>query len=83
MAGLVKIYTTSRCPYCIKAKEFLKSKNVKFSEINVENDKKAAKEVVELSGQSGVPVIEIGDTVIIGFDQEEIENALKNLEINL
>lgn len=76
----VKVYTTMRCPYCVKAKEFLKSKNVKFKEINVETDSKAAKEMVELSGQTGVPVIEIGDIVIIGFDQEEIENALKDLE---
>ncbi len=75
----IKVYTTTRCPYCVKAKEFLKSKNIKFKEINVETDSKAAKEMVELSGQSGVPVIEIGDVVIIGFDQEEIENALREL----
>ena len=53
----IKVYTTTRCPYCVKAKEFLKSKNIKFKEINVETDSKAAKEMVELSGQSGVPVI--------------------------
>jgi len=75
----IKVYTTTRCPYCVKAKEFLKSKGVQFKEINVETDSKAAKEMVELSGQSGVPVLEIGDIVIIGFDQEEIENALKNI----
>ena len=53
----IKVYTTTRCPYCVKAKEFLKSKGVQFKEINVETDSKAAKEMVELSGQSGVPVL--------------------------
>lgn len=76
----IKIYTTSVCPYCIKAKKLLKSKGVKFKEIDVSNDKKAAKKMIELSGQSGVPVLEIGDVVIVGFDEEEIEKALKNLK---
>ncbi len=79
MAELIKIYTTTVCPYCVKAKAFLKSKGFNFVEIDVNKDRKAAQEMVKLSGQSGVPVIEIGDVIIVGFDEEEIENALKNL----
>ncbi len=80
MVEKIKIYTTSHCPYCVKAKEFLRNKGVKYKEIDVEANKDAALEMVELSGQSGVPVLEIGDTIIVGFDEDEIENALKDLK---
>jgi len=72
----VKIYTTSTCQYCDMAKEFFKSKNIEYEEKNVRDDPEAAKEAVELSGQGGVPVIEIGDTVIVGFNKPAIEEAL-------
>ena len=73
----VKIYTTPTCPHCKRAKEFLKEKNVEFEEINVAKNKEKAKEMVEKTGQRGVPVIEIGDETIIGFDQDGIEKALE------
>jgi glutaredoxin-like YruB-family protein len=72
----VKIYTTPTCPWCIKAKEFLKEKNVDFQEFNVAEDEKAREEMIEKSGQMGVPVIVIDDQVIVGFDQAAIEKAL-------
>ena len=73
----VTIYTTNHCPYCHAAKEFFKANNVKFTELNVEEDKKAADEMVEKSGQMGVPVIEINDTIIVGFNKPAIEKELK------
>jgi glutaredoxin-like YruB-family protein len=76
----VKIYSTPTCPYCIKAKEFLKEKGVEYEDVNVAEDQAAAKEMVEKSGQMGVPVIVIGDKIIIGFDQAKIEEALKGAE---
>ena len=72
----VKVYSTSTCPWCIKVKEFLKSKNVKFEDINVGMDQKAAEEMVEKSGQMGVPVTEINGKIIVGYDREAIEEAL-------
>ncbi len=77
----VKVYTTSTCPWCVKAKSFLTQKKVKFTELNVGMDEKARNDMLEKSGQMGVPVIEITKegqkpTIIIGFDQEAIEEAL-------
>ena len=72
----VKVYSTKTCPWCVKAKEFLKSKNVKFEDIDVGADRKAATEMIEKSGQMGVPVIDINGTIIVGFDREAMEKAL-------
>ena len=72
----VKVYSTPTCPYCEMAKEFLKENNVEFEDINVATDEKAAREMIEKSGQMGVPVIEINGTIIVGFDEEKIKNAL-------
>jgi len=74
---MVKIYTTTYCPYCKMAKEYFAKKNVAFEEYNVENDEKALEEMVRKSGQMGVPVIEINGTIIIGFDREAIDEALE------
>jgi len=72
----VKVYSTETCPWCHKVKEFLKEKKIKFEDINVGKDQKAANEMVEKSGQMGVPVTDIDGTVIVGFDKEAIEKAL-------
>jgi glutaredoxin 3 len=72
----VKVYSTSTCPYCKMAKEFLKSKGVKFEDIDVSKDQNAAKEMIAKSGFNGVPQIEINDKMIIGFDKEAIEKEL-------
>jgi glutaredoxin 3 len=73
----VKVYSTPTCPWCHKAKDYLKSKGVDFEDINVAEDREAADEMVEKSGQMGVPVIEIDGDVIVGFDQAKIDSALK------
>jgi len=73
----VKVYSTNTCPICFKAKDFLREHKVAFEEIDVNEDRKQAIHMVEISGQMGVPVIEIGKKVIIGFDVEEIKAALK------
>jgi len=72
----VIIYTSDTCQYCDMAKEFFKKNNIEYVEKNVKQDPEAAKEAVELSGQNGVPVIEIGDTVVVGFDEKAIKEAL-------
>lgn len=73
----VKIYSTPTCPYCQAAKEFLKEHKIKFEDIDVSKDPKAADEMVEKSGQMGVPVLEIGNQIIVGFDKEAIKKALR------
>jgi len=72
----VKVYSTPSCPWCVKVKEFLKQKNVKFDDIDVTKDAEALDEMVEKSGQRGVPVVDVKGTIIVGFDKEAIEEAL-------
>ena len=65
------------CPYCTTLKEFLKERGVEFEEINVSQDEKAIKEMVEKTGQMGVPVMDIDGEIVIGFDREKIIKLLK------
>jgi len=73
----VKVYTTPTCPYCEMAKQYFKSKNIDYEEVDVSSDIEAAREMIEKTGQMGVPVIEIGNNIIIGFNKPAIERALK------
>ena len=73
----VKVYSTPTCPWCIKAKEFLTANKIKFEKINVAEDEKARKYIIEKSGQMGVPVIEIDKEIIVGFDESKIKKLLK------
>ena len=72
----LKIYTTTTCPFCKKTKEWLSENNVEYEEINVSGNQEAAKEMIDKSGQMGVPVLDIDGTIIVGFDKDAIENAL-------
>ena len=72
----IKVYGTPTCPWCTKAKTFLKDKGIKFTDVDVSKDRDAAEEMMEKSGQMGVPVLDINGTVIVGFDQGAIEQAL-------
>jgi glutaredoxin-like YruB-family protein len=71
------VYSTRTCPYCTLAKEFLKAKGIAFKEIDVSKDKEAAEEMIQKSGQMGVPVIDIDGTIIVGFNRTAIEKALR------
>ena len=73
----VKVYSTTTCPWYTKAKEFLKENNIKFKDINISEDEKARNKIIEKSGQIGVPIIEIGNEIIVGFDESKIRKLLK------
>jgi glutaredoxin-like YruB-family protein len=73
----VTVYSTSSCPWCVKAKEYLSSLNVAFQAIDVGVDREAAKEIVQKTRQRGVPVVKVGERYIVGFDQEAIKSALR------
>ncbi len=73
----VIVYSTPTCPYCHKAKEFLQENKVDYKDVDVSSDHDAAQEMIEKSGQMGVPVLDISGTIIIGFDKEAIKKALK------
>lgn len=81
MAKEVKVYSTPTCPWCVKAKEFLKEKKIKFTEVNVAEDEKGRDEMIEKSGQMGVPVILVvkddgSEEIIVGFDEGKLKAAL-------
>jgi len=76
MDKTVKIYSTSTCPYCIRTKQFLRDNNIVFEDIDVSNNQLAAEEMVQKSGQMGVPVLDIDGEIIIGFDKERIKTVL-------
>jgi len=73
----VIVYSTSTCPYCTMAKDFLKKNNTKFTDCDVAVDREKAQEMVKKSGQMGVPVIDIDGKIIIGFDKEKLKELLK------
>ncbi len=74
---MIKIYSTPFCPYCTTLKDYLKEKKVDFADVDVSSDEKARDEMVELSGQIGVPVVNIDGQIIVGFDKEAIDGILK------
>ena len=73
----VTIYTTPTCGYCNVAKDWLRKKKVPFTEYNVATNMAKAQEMVQKSGQMGVPVLNVNGKVIVGFNQAAIERALK------
>jgi len=72
----IKVYSTPGCPWCNTAKGFLKSHNLDFQDIDVSIDEKAAQYMIQKSGQMGVPVIEIDDKIVIGFNKPVLEEIL-------
>jgi glutaredoxin-like YruB-family protein len=70
------IYTTTHCPWCQATKQLLKNMGYEFEERNVELNQEWAMEMIQKSGQMGVPVIDIEGKIIIGFSPEEIMEAL-------
>ncbi len=76
MPKQVTVYSTPTCPFCIRAKQFLTDNNIIFKNIDVSSDRQAGEEMVQKSGQMGVPVLDIDGEIIVGFDKERIKGAL-------
>ncbi len=72
----VKIYSTPTCPWCARTKQFLKENNIAFEDMDISLNQAAAEEMIQKSGQMGVPVLDIGGEIILGFDKEKIKKAL-------
>ena len=72
----VEIYSTETCHFCHMAKDWLTSKGVPFVDYNVGTDVEKRKEMMTMTGQLGVPVIKIGDDIMIGFNQEQMAKLL-------
>ena len=74
----VKVYSTPTCPYCIRVKSYLQQKGIAFENYDVSSDEAKLQEMVNTSGQMGVPVIVIDGNVMVGFDREKLEQLLPN-----
>lgn len=72
----IKIYTTPFCVYCKEVKELLSKNNFNYLEVDVTQDEKALNYIVSKTGQMAVPVIEINNQIIVGFDKNQILKAL-------
>jgi glutaredoxin 3 len=72
----VVIYSTPTCHFCGMAKEFFKANNIQYTEHDVAADIAERKNMIEKSGQMGVPVITVGDKLVVGFDEEELRSLL-------
>ena len=77
----VTVYSTTWCGYCHQAKKYFDSIDVSYNDINVEEDQEAAEAMVKKTGQMGVPIIEIGETTLVGFDKPKIDEALKKANL--
>ena len=72
----VLLFSTSTCSWCRRAKRYFKERRVPFKEINVEQDRDAARDIQRKTAQTGVPVIKIGSSWIVGFDRARIDKEL-------
>lgn len=72
----ITIYSTPTCHFCQLAKAYFKEQGIPYTEHNVAADLEKRKEMVEMTGQLGVPVIRIGDTVVVGFQEEKVAEIL-------
>jgi len=73
----ITAYTLSWCPHCRALKEYLNDNKIVYENIDVEENEKAAEEIIEKSGQSGFPIIDIDSKILVGFDKNKIELILK------
>jgi len=80
-AATVTVYSADWCGFCHAAKQYLDRKGVKYTDKNVEENPKFAQESVEKSGQMGIPVLDIGGDIIVGFDRPKIDKALHEHKI--
>ncbi len=75
---MVTVYSASWCAFCHAAKQYLDKLGIEYTEKDIEENREYAEEVVAKSGQMGIPVIDINDEIIIGFDRPKIDNALRD-----
>ncbi|HPE69428.1 MAG TPA: glutaredoxin family protein [Thermotogota bacterium] len=72
----IVVYTTPSCPHCTSAKRFFRERGIPFKEYDVSKDQRAADMMVKKSKQMGVPVIEVGNQIVVGFDRSKLNRLL-------
>ena len=74
---IVKVYSTPTCPFCVHAKEFLKKNNIEYEDIDISKDQEAGMKIMEETGQTGVPIIQVDDDFVFGFNEDKLKELLK------
>lgn len=77
MGKQITVYTTPTCGYCRQVKRFLTERGVEYREVDVSADEEAALKMVERTGQFGVPVIDVGGALVVGFNRARLEQLLQ------
>jgi glutaredoxin 3 len=72
----VVVFSTPSCPHCRTAKRYLSQKGVRYTDVDITRDPSAARDMMRISGQQGVPVITVGGRPIVGFDRQKIDQLL-------
>ena len=72
----VVVFSTPTCPHCRTAKRYLQSRGIRFTDVDVSRDSGAARDMARISGQQGVPVIQIDGKTVVGFDRVKIDQLL-------
>ena len=72
----VRVFSLPSCPHCKRAKSFLENNGIAYESLDVSEDKKAREEMIEKSGQMGVPVIEIDGKILLGFNESQLKETL-------
>jgi glutaredoxin-like YruB-family protein len=72
----VVVFSTPTCPHCRSAKRYLEKKGVRFTDVDVSRDSRAAKDMQRISGQQGVPVITVGGRPVVGFNRSKLDRLL-------
>ncbi len=75
-AKSVKVYSTSTCPWCKRTKKFLEDNGVAYQDLDVAKDEAARNEMINKTGQLGVPVIDIDGEIVVGFDEPLLKEKL-------
>ncbi|NFV46080.1 NrdH-redoxin [Clostridium botulinum] len=73
---MIKVYSVPNCPWCEKVKKYLNSKKVDYDYINIKDDLQAREELIELTNQTSVPVIDIDGNIVIGFEKDKLDQFL-------
>lgn len=73
----ITLYSTPSCPYCKLVKDYLKEQNIVFTEMDVSQDNDSIQKMVKLSGQMGVPVIDVNGQIIVGWNKNALEEVIK------
>jgi glutaredoxin 3 len=73
----IVVFSTPTCPHCRTAKRYLQQKGVRFTDVDVSRDERAARDMVRISGQQGVPVITVNGRPVVGFDRQKLDRMLE------